>query len=133
MLQIPASRVFEAKPGVETGVNKSDELVLSSSSSSSLVLSSSANLSHSSSSSNNNDDDDFSTKTSAINTNAKYPIDDYEKRFLNSLKQLNAPEWLVLNPKNITINEKVITETSSTKPKYDRIRQKTKEQSWVTK
>jgi hypothetical protein len=35
---------------------------------------------------------------SSSDTSKNYSIEDYEKRFLNSLKQLNAPKWLVIKP-----------------------------------
>ena len=110
-------------------MQQNDEQALSSSSSSSLVLSSSSNASNS---------DELPTNTTTTttptaqrqNSRRQHSLDEYEKRFLNSLKQLNAPEWLTnINKPNETpcnniSNTNIIL--TSTKPKYDRIRQKTR-------
>ena len=102
--------------------SKTDDLILSSSSSSSLVLSSSST----NTTNTTNSSADETTKTTLVNVanesnSNKYHIEEYEKRFLNSLKQLNSPEWLVLN-QNTTLAQLPPT----TKPRYDRIRQKTR-------
>ena len=111
-----------------------DEQALSSSSSSSLVLSSSSNASNSDEPTTNTTTTTTSTTTSTAqrqHSRRQHSLDEYEKRFLNSLKQLNAPEWLTnINKPNETSCNNNNTNTNiiltSTKPKYDRIRQKTR-------
>jgi hypothetical protein len=107
-------------------IQQHDEQALSSSSSSSLVLSSSSNASNS---------DELTTNTTTTTPTAQrqhsrrqHSLDEYEKRFLNSLKQLNAPEWLanINKPNENQCNNNTNIILTSTKPKYDRIRQKTR-------
>ena len=53
-------------------------------------------------------------------------IESYEQRFLNSLKQLNAPNWMSGSSLKVHFKEKEMSSSNSTKAKYDRIRQRTK-------
>lgn len=53
-------------------------------------------------------------------------IESYEQRFLNSLKQLNAPHWVSASSLKAHFKERETNSHSSTKVKYDRIRHRIK-------
>ena len=74
------------------------------------------------------------SKTGNTSSN-KYHIEEYEQRFLNSLKQLNAPEWLVKQPtkRNETTDPAMLLPPvcAQTKPRYERLRQKSRNTNYT--